>query len=63
MTLYRDRDCHGGTHVERSTSTAGQEFGPYGRRRRRRRYVYITDDWRSAKAEGHCSQAKAPVSR
>lgn len=58
VTLYRDRDCRGGTRVVKTTSTAGYEEKNYGRRRRRRRYVYITDEWRSAKGEGYCSQVE-----
>lgn len=58
VTLYEDRNCRGGSRVERSTDSSGQTFGPYGRRRRRRRYVYISDEWRSAKGEGHCRQVE-----
>eukprot|EP00434_Breviolum_minutum_P014609 symbB.v1.2.012879.t1/scaffold876.1/size155678/4 len=58
VTLYKNKRCSGGTRVVRTTSTAGYTDANYGRRRRRRRYIYITDEWRSAKGEGYCSQVE-----
>lgn len=66
VTLYRDRDCRGGTRVVKTTSTAGYEEKNYGRRRRRRRYVYITDCWWSvgaSRTSGAPPRVKAIVLR
>ncbi|CAE7210002.1 unnamed protein product [Symbiodinium natans] len=51
VTLFRDRRCRGGTQTHRSTnSVLGQEWRGWGRRR----WGTSADEWRSARATGHC---------
>jgi len=54
VTLYRDRNCRGGTKVVRSTSVTGYQQNNWGRRR----WGTSGDEWRSAKGEGHCNSVE-----